>query len=183
MSGDITVEQRGEAAEFLDSILPAYEEVYAEPPYCEGARDVAEFIDRFRAQATRPGRRMAVAAHGDEVVGFSFGYPLPADTRWWEGMLEPLPQDFTHETGKRSFAIIELAVRAPWRRRGIARRLHAALLDGADVERATLTVRPEPEAEPARRAYTSWGYRTVGRSRPWDEAPIYDAMVLPLRQE
>jgi len=88
-----------------------------------------------------------------------------------------LPEDFTHEDGRRTFVIIELAVRKAWRRRGIAAALHTRLLDGLDAERVTLTMRPEPEAAPAQSAYAAWGYQRVGVSHPWDEAPLYDCMV------
>jgi GNAT superfamily N-acetyltransferase len=171
-----------EAAGQLDAFLPAYEEVYVEPPYCEGPRDVAEFIDRYQNQVrTRPGFRLVLARDGGEVVGFTFGYRLPPDTGWWDNLQEPLPEDFTREDGQRTFVIIELTVRKPWRRQGIAAGLHTRLLDGPAMERVTLTMRPEPEAAPAQAAYAAWGYRKVGRSHPWDEAPVYDCMVLELR--
>lgn len=182
MSDQVTVQRREgtAAADLLDEILPAYEEVYVEPPYCEGPRDVADFIERFQRQVQRPGFRMAVAYSGSSVVGFSFGYRLPADTQWWAGALEPLPEDFVREDGERTFVIIELAVRAPWRRQGVAAQLHGALLDGLAAQRVALTARPEPEAAPARSAYVKWGYRKIGQSQPWDEAPVYDSMVLDL---
>ncbi|MFD7447227.1 GNAT family N-acetyltransferase [Streptomyces sp. NPDC059909] len=170
-----------EAAAQLDAFLPAYEEVYVEPPYCEGPSDVAEFIDRYQLQTQRPGFRLVLARDGGEVVGFTFGYRLPADTGWWDNLLDPMPDGFTRECGERTFVIIELAVRKPWRRRHIAAGLHTRLLEGLSVERVTLTMRPEPEAAPAQSAYAAWGYRKVGRSHPWDEAPVYDCMVLNLR--
>ncbi|WP_329087740.1 MULTISPECIES: GNAT family N-acetyltransferase [unclassified Streptosporangium] len=169
------------AAVQLDAILAAYEEVYAEPPYLEGPRDVADFIDRFHRQTERQGFRLAVARDGTEVVGFTFGYRLPPDTQWWRGLLRPASKEFTRETGNRTFVIIELAVRKPWRQRGIARKLHFDLIEGLEVERVTLTMRPEPEAKPAQFAYASWGYQMVGQSRPWDEAPLYNSMVLNLK--
>lgn len=165
----------------LDAFLPAYEEVYAEPPYREGPRDVADFIDRFRVQAKRPGVRLVLArAGGGGVVGFAFGFLLPADTAWWDGAFEALPEAFTAETGQRTFAVIELAVRRAWRRQGVAARMHAALLDGLTAERVTLTMRPEPEAAPAQSAYAAWGYRRVCLSRPWSDAPVYELMVREL---
>lgn len=180
---DVTVDvyEGPAAAGLLDEILPVYEEVYAEPPYNEGPRDVGAFLDRFGRQATRPGFRMAVARAEGELVGFAFGYRLSADTTWWAGALAPLPPDFTAEDGRRTFVIIELAVRATRRRQGIAEQLHTALLDGVDAERVTLTMRPEPEAVPAQTAYAKWGYRLIGQTRPWDEAPVYDSMMLALR--
>jgi GNAT superfamily N-acetyltransferase len=169
-----------EAAGQLDTFLPAYEEVYVEPPYSEGPSDVAQFIDHYLFHAQRPGMRLVIARDGEDVIGFTYGYLLPRNTRWWTNVDPVLADDFTHEDGNRTWVILELAVREKWRRRGIAAALHAALLDGLDVERVTLTVRPEPEALPAQSAYASWGYRTVGRSHPWEDAPFYNAMILEL---
>ncbi|MGW7002625.1 GNAT family N-acetyltransferase [Streptomyces sp. NPDC054933] len=172
-----------DAVDQLDAFLPAYAEVYAEPPYCEGPEDVKEFTERFTRQAaTRPYFRLVLARDAaDRIVGFTYGYCLPADTRWWSGLQQP-PADpgFTRETGERTFAVIELAVRRPWRRSGVATALHTALLDGMPAERATLTVRPEPEVDPAHQAYSHWGYRSLGPSRPWDDAPLYTAMIRTL---
>ncbi|MGK5627768.1 GNAT family N-acetyltransferase [Streptomyces sp. URMC 123] len=171
-----------EAARQIDVFLPAYEEVYVEPPYRAGPLEVADFIDSFQRQAQRPGFRLVLARRAAEIVGFAFGHRLAAGSPWWDGLLEPLPEeDFTRETGERTFAVAGLAVRKPCRRQGIAARLHAALLEGLTVERVTLTARPEPEAAPARCAYRSWGYRLVGRFRPWGETPVYDSMILQLR--
>ncbi|MFG3022266.1 GNAT family N-acetyltransferase [Streptomyces sp. NPDC048254] len=174
-----------DAAARLDAFLHAYEEVYEEPPYSEGPSDVAEFIDHYQVQARRPGMRLILAREGEEVIGFTYGYYLAADTMWWHNLQDvTLPEDFTREDGRRTFVVIELAVRKPWRRRGIAGDLHAQLLEGLDAERVTLTVRPEPEAGPAKSAYVAWGYRKVGVSHPWEDAPLYDCMVreLPLAQ-
>lgn len=170
-----------EAAGTLETFLPAYRDIYVEPPYCEGPQDVADFIGMFAVQAERPVFRVALARDADEVVGFAYGFCLPPDTGWWRNLREPAPAEFTAEDGQRTFAVIELAVRKPWRRQGIARRLHTALLEGLAAERVTLTVRPEPEAAPAQAAYDSWGYRKLGASQPGDDAPEYEAMILRLR--
>lgn len=166
----------------LDAFLPAYEEVYAEPPYLEGPQDVAEFTEHYQGHTQRSGMRLVLARDADEVVGFAYGYYLAADTRWWRNLQDvTLPDACTREDGHRSFVIIELAVRRPWRRRGVAAGLHARLLDGVEAERVTLTVRPEPEAEPARNAYLAWGYRKIGTSHPWAGAPLYECMLRELR--
>lgn len=170
-----------EAAGALDVFLPVYEEVYAEPPYSEGPSDVAQFIEHYLVHVQRAGMRLVIARDGENVIGFTYGYLLPADTRWWSNVDSELSADFTREDGgARTWVILELAVRRPWRRRGIAAALHAALLDGLDVERVTLTVRPEPEAAPAQAAYAAWGYRAVGTSHPWEDAPLYKAMLLEI---
>jgi hypothetical protein len=59
---------------------------------------------------------------------------------------------------------------------------HDAFLAGRHEERATLLVRPEPEAAPAQTAYAHWGYRRLGRLRPFPGAPEYDALVLDLNR-
>ncbi|WP_217164647.1 GNAT family N-acetyltransferase [Streptomyces sp. AC512_CC834] len=170
-----------EAAAALDSFIPAYGEIYVEPPYREGPRDVAEFIEHYAVQVRRPGMRLVLAHDGDEVVGFAYGYYLAADTRWWQNIQGvALPEAVTWEDGRRTLVVIELAVRKAWRRRGIAAALHTRLLDDAHAQRVTLTVRPEPEAAAAQEAYAAWGYRKIGVSRPWDDAPLYDCMVRDL---
>lgn len=180
---DVTYDrlEAAEAAHQLDAFLPAYKEIYVEPPYCEGPSDVAEFIGHYQVQARRPGMRLVLARESEEVVGFTYGYYLAPDSRWWTNIQDvELPKDFTQENGQRTFVIIELAVRKPWRRRGIATELHKRLLDGLDAHRVTLTMRPEPEAAPAQSAYAAWGYRKVGVSHPWEDAPLYDCMVREL---
>ncbi|MEU8543018.1 GNAT family N-acetyltransferase [Streptomyces sp. NPDC048717] len=170
-----------EAAGQLDAFLPAYEEVYADPPYSEGPSDVAAFIEHYLVHVRRKGMRLVIARDDQtNVIGFTYGYLLPADSPWWSNVDANLADDFTREDGTRTWVILELAVRAPWRRRGIAAALHTALLDGLNVERVTLTVRPEPEAAPAQAAYKAWGYRSVGVSHPWEEAPYYRTMILDL---
>ncbi|MCZ9347900.1 GNAT family N-acetyltransferase [Streptomyces sp. TRM76130] len=170
-----------DAANALDAFLPAYEEIYAEPPYLEGPGDVTAFIEHYAVQCERPGMRLVLAHEGPEVIGFTYGYYLTPDTRWWANLQDVrLSPEETREDGVRTFVVLELAVRRAWRRRGIAADLHGLLLAGVHAERVTLTARPEPEAAPARLAYRAWGYRKVGVSRPWPDAPLYDCMVRDL---
>lgn len=170
-----------DAARRLDAFLAAYKEVYAEPPYNEGLRDVAEFIDHYQAHTQRPGMRLILATEGSNVVGFSYGYYLAPESRWWKNLQDvTLPDTETWEDGRRTFVILELAVRKAWRRQGIAETLHSHLLEGVSAQRATLTVRPEPEAAPARAAYRTWGYHCVGISHPWEDTPLYQCMLREL---
>ncbi|EPD94715.1 GNAT family N-acetyltransferase [Streptomyces albus] len=156
-----------------------YAEVFAEPPYGETGDEVAAAFRRFRSQTRKPGFRAALArGPGDEPVGMAYGYPPAADTRWWEGMSEPVSDAMRHEDGRRTFGLMELAVRQRRRGQGVARRLHAALLDGPGTERVLLNVRPDSAAAVA--AYRSWGYRKVGSTRPWPGAVVHDVMLLRL---
>jgi ribosomal protein S18 acetylase RimI-like enzyme len=164
----------------LDVVRPVYGEVYAESPYCEGEAEVEGFAKGWERLVAAPGFRLVLARSAEEVVGFTFGYTLAPDTRWWAGALTQLSEHVTREYPGRTFAIIELAVRKPFRRRGIARELHRRLLEGGTAERVTLLVRPEPEAAAAWTAYATWGYAKVGQVRPGPDLPVYDAMVRPL---
>ncbi|WP_108990793.1 GNAT family N-acetyltransferase [Streptomyces coelicoflavus] len=181
-SPSITVERwEGlECAVHLDVVLPMYKEIWAEPPYCEGPKEIAEFLDRFAQEIFLPRARLVVARCGDLPVGYAFGYPLPADTGWWKAMEGETTAEFVAETGERTLGIVELAVRAGWRRQGVAARMHTHLLEGLGVERVTLAMRPEPEAAPAHAAYAAWGYRLVGRWRPADDEPVSHIMLLTL---
>ena len=168
------------ARDLRDVVCRIYAEVYAEAPYYEGTAEVDAFAKGWERLVAFPGFRLVLAARSQEVVGFALGHLLPEDTGWWAGALSPLPRDLTTERPGRTFAVIELAVRKPFRGRGIGRELHARLLAGVMAERVTLCVRPEPEAAPARAAYGAWGYTTVGQVRPGPDLPVYDAMLRPL---
>jgi ribosomal protein S18 acetylase RimI-like enzyme len=124
---------------------------------------------------------LAIGGEG-AVAGFTFGHNLTADTRWWDGALTTLPVEAT-ERPQDVFAIIELAVRQSCRRQGVARLLLDELVAGVHADRTTLLVRPEIEADPAQRAYGSWGYRRIGQIQPWPDAPIYDALLRRMPEE
>lgn len=161
----------------LSAIRDLYAEVYAEPPYCEGPADVADFAVGWPRRVAHSSFRLVIAQWCDEPIGFSFGHQLPVQTDWWNGALTALPDDITTEYPGRTFAIIEIAVRRRYRQRGVARRMHAELTAGLSEERVTLLVRPDAPAP--RRAYRSWGYQPVGRIQPFPDGPVYEAMIKP----
>ncbi|TDC18526.1 GNAT family N-acetyltransferase [Streptomyces sp. 8K308] len=154
-----------------------YAEAFAEPPYLKTSADVAANARRFRSQCRKATFRAALAITGDGApVGIAYGYPLSASTGWWDRLTTPVSDGVRRENGGRTFGLIELAVRAPWRRRGIARRLHDTVLNGASEQRVLLNARPDVPA--AQAAYRSWGYRKVGEAHPWDGAALHDVMLL-----
>ncbi|MFD7020047.1 GNAT family N-acetyltransferase [Streptomyces sp. NPDC059928] len=180
--GTITVERidGSAAAQVEDAFRLVYAEAFSEPPYNETADDVAVTFRRFRSQTRKGTFRAALArTEGGEPVGMAYGYPLGPNTGWWDQLTEPVPDDMRREDGRRTFGLMELAVRGPWRGRGIARRLHETLLDGVEAERVLLNVHPESRAASA--AYRAWGYRKVGEARPWEGADLHDVMLLDLR--
>lgn len=169
-----------ECAMQLDVVLPMYKEIWADPPYREGPKEVADFVDRFAQEIRLPRARLVIARRGGTPVGYAFGYPLPPDTGWWQGMDEATTAQFAAETGERTLGIVELAVRARWRRQGVAARLHSHLREGMGVERVTLAMRTDPRAAPAHATYAAWGYSQVGHWRPADDEPESHIMLLTL---
>ena len=77
----------------------------------------------------QPGFVLAEARHGGYLVGYAFGMPLRPSTYWWRHLTTPLPDDVTAEHPGRTFALVELLVRASWRRQGIAGALHDLILE------------------------------------------------------
>jgi len=140
-----------------------------------------QFLRRLDGYTRAPGFTLVTAdVAGDGMAGYAFGYVLPPGARWWNGLLDPVPEGFTTETGARTFAVNEINVAAGWRGRGVATRLHRELVDSRPEERFTLLVEPANEAG-ARRLYMSWGYEMAARLKPYPDSPTYDALVLPLR--
>ncbi|MFD6973201.1 GNAT family N-acetyltransferase [Streptomyces sp. NPDC059979] len=168
------------AAEAENAFRLVYAEAFAEPPYDENESDVSAAFRRFRSQTRKAAFRSALARSADgRPVGIAYGYPLGPQTGWWDELTEPVSEEMRREDGRRTFGLMELAVRAPWRRQGVARRLHDCLLDGIDAERVLLNVHPKSPAAVA--TYRAWGYRKVGDARPWDGADLHDVMLLDLR--
>jgi ribosomal protein S18 acetylase RimI-like enzyme len=177
----LTVDHSGTAGRHESQVRSLYATVYAEPPYCEGPEDVADFVKGWPRRQAQPGFRLVLAWHNVEPIGFAFGHDLDAKTRWWQGLqARTIPDDVTNEYPGRTFAVIELGVLQPYRRHGIGHELHTHLIAGLPHERITLLVRPEATA--AQRAYQAWGYRGIGKLQPFDNAPVYDAMILSLRE-
>ncbi|MER5895509.1 GNAT family N-acetyltransferase [Streptomyces sp. NPDC001876] len=169
------------AVEAEEAFKLVYGDVFAEPPYGETADDVAAAFRRFPVQARHSTFRAVMARTSEgEPIAMAYGYPLGPETVWWDELTEPVPDDMRCEDGHRTFGLMELAVRGPWRGQGIARRLHEMLLDGIGAERVLLNVHPAAEAASA--AYRAWGYRKIGEARPRGEgADLHDVMLLDLR--
>lgn len=136
------------------------------------------FVERVKGYLRAPGFELVVA-YGDEIpIGLAFGYALPVNARWWDGLTTPVDEGFTDETGTRTFALNELMVVPEWQGKGVAHTLHDELLGGRTEERATLLVREDNTS--AQQAYARWGWRKIGKLRPYPDAPHFDAMILPL---
>lgn len=171
----------GHAAGRADELQALHAEVYSGPPSRQPGSGAGDgFAGRFRVQRRQPGFVLAEARHGGYLVGYAAGMPLRPSTSWWRGLTTPLPGEVTAEPPGRTFALVELLVRASWRRQGIGRALHDLLLDGRPEERATATV--PPAATPAQTAFQAWGWRKIARTRQ-DSSPVSDILVIALPLE
>ena len=177
---EITFQRLGgrEAAGHAGDLQALHAEVYAAPPYRRN-EDAAEFADRLRVQSRQPGFVLAEARHGEYLVGYAAGMPLRPSTSWWRDLTTSLPEEVTAEHPGRTFALLDLLVRAAWRRQGIGRDLHDLVLAGRTEERATAVV--PPAATPAQSAFQSWGWRKVARTRdPQPGSAVSDVLVITL---
>ena len=167
-----------QAAAHEDDLQALHAEVYADPPY-QDREDAAALRRRFRVQRRQPGFALAEARHGGYLVGYAAGMPLRPATSWWRQLTTPLAEEITTEHPGRTFALTDLLVRASWRQQGIGRELHDLILAGRPEERATLMVLPA--ATPAQRAFQSWGWQKVARTRdPGPGNTVSDVLLIAL---
>jgi hypothetical protein len=176
---DFQVVGAADAVRHVNELTDLYREVYAESPYEWGAEHAELFCKRFAGQCRDAGFSLVEARDGGKLIAFGFGVTLAPTTPWWQNLVTPLPDDVTHEHVSRTFALVELLVRRPWRRRHIAEAIHARLIRDRHEERATLTVLPAADA--AQAAYVKWGWRTVAQKRnPLPGSPVFDVLVREL---
>jgi len=163
----------------VDDLLSVYADAYGAEA---GDRKVTAFADRLASALRRPGFEVAFASVGGAgLVGFAFGYPLPAgDTHWWAGLRPEPASGFAVETGSRTFVLAEIEVRREFQGSGVGRRLHDLLLTGRSEERATLAV--NPTADRSHAIYRSWGWELAGQvpGSSGDYFDAYDLFVISL---
>ncbi|MBB5874015.1 GNAT superfamily N-acetyltransferase [Allocatelliglobosispora scoriae] len=174
----ITTHGASELEELREPLLDIYAEVYADE-LDDPFSGLPRYWERLTAYATRTGFRIVIAHLDSEITGYALGYTLPETSRWWRGFLDEIDPTLLTETGSRTVAVAEIMIREPWRRQGIGRQLHDALLIDRTEERATLLV--EADNIPAQSAYSAWGWRLLGRLKPFEDSPVFEAMVLDLR--
>lgn len=162
----------GPAADLFDALADLYAVVYAEPPYNEGPERVREFRDGLPDEAARPGFTLVTADDDGLLVGFAYGWTMPAG-RWWRRAEQDPPPD-VRDADK--VAVMEWVVRPGRRGGGIGAELMRRLLADRPERWATLASNPDA---PARDIYQRQGWRQIGTSRlPW--GPPMDLLVLDL---
>lgn len=170
----------GEAARHVDELSAVYREVYAEPPYEWGAEHEELFVERFASQRVAHGFRLVEARSDDQLIAFGFGFTVPPTTVGQQNLITPVSDGTARELSGRKFALVELLVRKPWRRKHVAETIHDRLMHHRREERATLTVLPAATA--AQAAYAKWGWHKVAQKHnPLPGSPIFDVLVKKLR--
>ncbi|MFD8935312.1 GNAT family N-acetyltransferase [Streptomyces sp. NPDC059578] len=145
--------------EIRGTLLGIYAEVYADDIATNPFFSLERFEERLAGHTTAPEWGCVLARVAGEAVGFTYGF------RAREGD---------------TFTLCENMLRAPHRGQGIARSMHDELIRHREEALAQLLVRRE---RPRLRAlYERWGYRHAGEKLPFPDSPLYDVMVLTLRQ-
>ncbi|BCJ65711.1 GNAT family N-acetyltransferase [Polymorphospora rubra] len=165
------------AGALVDDICRLYDEVFSEPPFFWRDDESDLHRQRLAGLFDDPTFGITVARVGADLVGFAYGFAVPADTQRWSRLTERLPQETTAEWPGRTFLLFDFAVRRSCRGRRVGRRLHDTLLAGRPEERATLTV--QPTAVDTQVIYRHWGWRKVGQVEggPDAAAPVFDVYL------
>jgi hypothetical protein len=170
------------ASSHLDELQALYAEVYADPPYEWGDDHTSLFTERFQVQCRQQGFALVEARDDHALAGIIFGLtvkPVSGSSASWQNLTSPVPAQVAAEWAGRTFFIVELLVRAPWRRQHIAQAMHDLLLKDRPEERAMLTALPA--AAPAQAAYRKWGWRKVTQKRnPLPGSPLFDVLIKEL---
>ncbi|MEU5001528.1 GNAT family N-acetyltransferase [Streptomyces sp. NPDC021622] len=175
--------ERRKAAELSDirpQLLDVYAEIYADR-LAGDFHSVERFDERLGWNTEVPGFAAVVGYLDDRPVGYAYGCTLQMGTRWWSGLRTPVPDGATAEDGTRTFALSELMVVDKVRGTGAAKAIHDELLAGRREQRVTLLV--EHDHPGVRSLYEAWGYEWFGDVQPFDDSPLYDAMVMSLVPE
>jgi ribosomal protein S18 acetylase RimI-like enzyme len=176
----VTLRRHGPRAALAlrETVVEIHAEVHAELPFGRDRYFGSEaFRGRLMVGVWQPRFELCLAeTHDGRVAGLLYGWALPPYTRWWRPVEAVLPPELTAEDGERSVFIQEIMVRTPWRRQGVARRMHDFFLAGRTERRGLMCVLPDNE--PAVGAYRRWGWRTVVTAPFAPDEPTFDCMVL-----
>ncbi|MER7912174.1 GNAT family N-acetyltransferase [Streptomyces sp. NPDC096068] len=137
---------------------------------------VPAFAERLERHSGEPGFGAVLAFDAEgRPVGYAYGNTVESGDRWWTRMGDVDPA----LTRSPTLALKEIGVTLPHRGTGLARRIHDELLAGRDEAYVSLMVNASAGDGKVRRVYESWGYETIGTSRPSPESPVLTAMIRP----
>jgi GNAT superfamily N-acetyltransferase len=161
----------------LDAICAVYDDVFSQPPFFWRDDESGLHRERLGQLLTDTTFGITVAFMQQQLVGFAYGFTLPATTQRWSHLTEPLPDDTTREWPGRTFMLFDFAVLPRARGHNVGKTLHHILLAGRGEQRATLTV--QPAATETEAIYQHWGWRQVGQMEggPTAAAPVFDVYL------
>lgn len=171
------------ARRLFEPICALYDQVFSRPPFRWTEEESQHHRDLLASLIEEPSFGIATCESDEQLAGFAYGYRLRPGTGWWQGFLEPVPEDIAREWPGRTFALIDLAVDPAWRGRGLGRKLTETLLASRSEQRATLSV--QPTATAAQAFYVHLGWHRVGRQKmpPGVVSPFFDIYVVELRRQ
>ncbi|MCQ6246125.1 hypothetical protein [Streptomyces malaysiensis] len=124
-SAALTLVPTSEVKTYRQLFLDIHVEVRTEVGLMQDPFNAVDLFDeRLTRYASRGGWEAIIGYNGEEPVGYVFGVPLGPGSVWWSSMRQLPPEDFTWETGSRTFAVNEILVRKRWR--GTAGQAHPA---------------------------------------------------------
>ena len=166
--------------EVLRKCAELYCQIWKEPPWNEDFWTVEGVIEDIKKQMERPHAVGFWALHGEEVVGFTWGYEVSKEDLRKISGVETL--DVLFEKGDRVFYIDELGVAPLFRKRGVGEQLSKALIAVAQglcgIQRFTL--RTDIKAIAARKLYIKLGFKELSVRDAEHPERTYWVLELPL---
>ena len=120
--------------------------------------------DLFERHVRRERHRLAVFLDSGTVTGYGWGYVGHRGEYWADLLGDALPAEVASAWVGGHFDLVELAVLATHRRRGLGQALHDCLLAGLSG-RCLLSTSSDPD-DPAVRLYRRSGWTSLGTLRP-----------------
>lgn len=143
--------------------MDVYAAAFGEPPYNEGADQVAGFREKIgRYSAQRDGFRF-VAVHGEggrlDAIGLAV-LARPGD--WWRDRVASAlsSADTDRWLGALCLEVVHIAVRPAVQRERLGTVTHDLLLAGSPAPTAVLSC--HPHHQPPQRLYTGRGWQRIG---------------------
>jgi GNAT superfamily N-acetyltransferase len=146
------------------NICRLYQAVFSATPFVWSDGDAESHQQMLTEMSSDRTFGVALAFDGTATVGFAYGHRLPVAHGWWRDFAVELPENFAAEWEGRTFALIDLAVAAGHRGRGVGGRLLRRLLGSRAEERAVLSV--QPTALDTHRIYEHLGWQRIGQKGP-----------------
>jgi GNAT superfamily N-acetyltransferase len=165
------------AAAHLDAICTVYDEVFSRPPFFWRDDESVLHRERLDQLLTDPTFGITVALARPDLVGFAYGFTLPATTQRWSKVTGTLPDETMREWPGRTFLLFDFAVLPAARGHRVGKTLHNKLLASRAEQRATLTV--QPTATDTKAIYQNWGWHQIGQMEggPTAAAPLFDVYL------